>query len=153
MNEKEYLLAKADGVKDCVKWLEKEIKEQYERGYKTSQMREAQVHFGKYKDELTHQANLIEEKELEQPKPDVTTLMKTGNPVLALLELAKASKATLMGDDMVGFKYIGKDGEFWNKLLKELEDEDYTLEELNMTWLKENDIPFADYDNTKWSES
>jgi hypothetical protein len=78
--------------------------------------------------------------------------MKTGNPVLALLELAKASKASLMGDDMVGFKYIGKDAEFWNTLLQELEAEDYMLEELNMEWLKENDIPFSEYDNKKWSE-
>lgn len=152
MNEKEYLLAKADGVKDCVKWLEKEIKEQNERGYMTSQLRETKVSLEKYGKKLTHEANEVVEKELEQPKPDVTTLIKTGNPVLGLLELAKASKATLMGDDMVGFKYIGEGGEFWNTLLQELENEDYMLEELNMEWLKENDIPFSEYDNKKWSE-
>lgn len=152
MNKKEYLLAKADGVKDCVKWLEKEIKEQNARGYMTSQMRETKVSLEKYGKKLTHEANEIEEKEVELPKPDVTTLMKTGNPVLALLEQAKASKATLMGDDMIGFKYIGKDGELWNTLLQELEAEDYTMEELNMKWLKENDIPFSEYDNKKWSE-
>lgn len=64
---KEYLLAKADGVKECAKWLKKEIKKEQnsEQGYffpsinteKIEHYTEVKISLEKYAKKLRHQAN------------------------------------------------------------------------------------------------
>ncbi|WP_442637975.1 hypothetical protein [Rossellomorea marisflavi] len=68
---KEYLLAKADGVKDCVKWLKNEIKAEQDcdKGYffpspnheKIEYYTQAKIGLEKYAKKLRHEANELKD--------------------------------------------------------------------------------------------
>lgn len=59
LSEKDYLLAKSDGVKDCVKFIEKEIKEKRKTSDYADPV-ELKVSLDKYRKKLRYQANEAE---------------------------------------------------------------------------------------------
>lgn len=68
---KEYLLAKADGVQDCVKWLKREIKKEQSQDdgsfftgadkSKINEYTDVKVSLEKYAKKLRHQARELKE--------------------------------------------------------------------------------------------
>lgn len=58
-NQKEYLLAKSDGVKDCVKWLEDGMKERKSVGDGVGDLLEIKISLDKYRKKLRHQAKEV----------------------------------------------------------------------------------------------
>jgi hypothetical protein len=57
----------------------------------------------------------------------------------------------LMGDDFIGYKFVGDKSEFWNGILMELHNNGHDVASvLNSAWLKENDIAVLEHDNDVW---
>ncbi|MFK3936554.1 hypothetical protein ACI2JA_03430 [Alkalihalobacillus sp. NPDC078783] len=58
-----------------------------------------------------------------------------------------------MGDNYLGFKYVGDHHEFWNKLLFGLYAQgEQTGDILNEDWLTSNKIDILDFDNEIWGK-
>ena len=55
--EQDYLIAKADGVKDCVKWLEKGMKDRKANGDGVGDLLEIKISLDKYRRKLLHEAS------------------------------------------------------------------------------------------------
>lgn len=70
-----------------------------------------------------------------------------------IINKAIAEKVTLMGDDFIGFKFVGEDAGFYNKLLVEAYQEGQeVLMFMNSKWLNENKIPYVEYESNIWNE-
>lgn len=59
---------------------------------------------------------------------------------------------SIMGDDFIGYKFVGKNSEFWNSLLELLYDKGENIADtLNSEWLKGNGIKYLEYNSEVWS--
>lgn len=58
-----------------------------------------------------------------------------------------SSVCQLMGDNFIGFKFIGEGADYWNTLLSNTYPEGFVL---TSDILVKNEISFVPYDNTKW---
>lgn len=59
---------------------------------------------------------------------------------------------SLMGDDFIGYKFVGKNNDFWNSILFELRNNGRDVGEiLNSEWLKENGIEYMEHDSNVWN--
>jgi len=70
-----------------------------------------------------------------------------------ILEVAtKTYGVEIMGDDFIGFKFIGESSVFWNSLLQEKHDQGFDVpSRLNSEWLNSNGIPYVEYLSEVWS--
>jgi hypothetical protein len=58
----------------------------------------------------------------------------------------------IMGDDFIGYKFVGENSEFWNSILLELHNNGKELAEiLNSVWLKANNVPYLEHDSVMWN--
>lgn len=72
--------------------------------------------------------------------------------VLEIVKKGVESGVKLMGDDFIGFKFIGEESDFWNGLLLKC----YELGEdigsvLNMEYLDKEGIEYLEYDSAKFN--
>lgn len=61
--------------------------------------------------------------------------------------------AQVMGDDFIGYKFVGTKSEFWNGVLYFMHENGEDIGRyLNTTWLNENNITYLNYDSNVWNE-
>lgn len=61
--------------------------------------------------------------------------------------VVKEHNAKLMGDDFIGYKFVGDKKDFWNHIL---ETQDCSF--LNSDWLKEKEVEVLEHDSKVWVE-
>jgi|GEM_PF-6083754 len=58
----------------------------------------------------------------------------------------------IMGDDFIGFKFIGEEALFWNSLLQEKHNQGIDVSVvMNSSWLKSNGIPYVEHSSDIWN--
>lgn len=71
-----------------------------------------------------------------------------------IMEILKAGtkQSELMGDDFIGFKFVGSNADFWNAaiLSRYEENPEEVIDMMNATALSENGFEFVDYDGEVW---
>ena len=88
LKEKDYLQAKANGVKDCVKWVEDEIKEKRKNGEYADPV-EIKIGLEKYGKKLRYQANEAEWNPKPSPKEDNLISSEQMKEMITLLKEGK----------------------------------------------------------------
>lgn len=97
LNQKDYLLAKSDGVKDCVKWLEKGMKERKAVGDGVGDLLEIKISLDKYRKKLRYQANEAEWN--LKPAPEEDNLISS-DQMKEFITLLKEGKSESVVDKM-----------------------------------------------------
>lgn len=69
---------------------------------------------------------------------------------LLIIKMATKYNIELMGDDFIGYKFVGEDANFWNDIISRLCDYDEIRDNINKKNLLKNNISFSDYDNKRW---
>lgn len=72
--------------------------------------------------------------------------------IKTLINEAYNNNVKLMGDDFIGYKFVGEKAQYWNELMLKIynEDEDTTL---TYSKLKLNDITPLEYDSIIWNKT
>ena len=58
----------------------------------------------------------------------------------------------LMGDDFIGYKFVGDKKEFFNYLLEDQHNKGADFSFLNAEWLKEKRIEVLEHDSKVWNQ-
>lgn len=69
-----------------------------------------------------------------------------------VIQNAAAVGEQLMGDDVNGFKFVGDEQSYWNKMLKDAIQSE-RMNPLDTNWLSENNLPYLDFDYDLWYAS
>lgn len=69
-----------------------------------------------------------------------------------LLSEAMADGTALMGDDVIGYKFIGDRSNLWNNLLIQYQQESHQRERLNRYWLNQQGFLCMDYEKETWMQ-
>jgi hypothetical protein len=70
-----------------------------------------------------------------------------------IVRTVSRSGIKIMGDNYIGFKFIGAGSLFWNDLLLHLYDEGADISDvMNEQWLSVNGIHYFAYDTLKWMD-
>jgi hypothetical protein len=69
---------------------------------------------------------------------------------ITIVKKAIKYNVEIMGDDFIGYKFVGEDSDFWNNLLLQICDFEEIRGIMNSESLKKNNISFSDYDSNKW---
>ncbi|WP_054711165.1 hypothetical protein [Bacillus sp. JCM 19041] len=67
-----------------------------------------------------------------------------------VIQNAAASGEQLMGDDVNGFKFVGDEQSYWNKMLDDAIQSE-VMDQIDTNWLSENNLPYLDFDYELWN--
>lgn len=70
---------------------------------------------------------------------------------LTIVKMAAKYNVELMGDDFIGYKFIGEDSDFWNEIINKLCNHDEISNDINKSNLIENNISFSDFNSKRWN--